>query len=348
MATAAPGFILGFSRTSSMLRRHILPLTALACVLGTATVHAQSTAPAAAGAYPTKPIRMIVPFPPGGGTDILARLVSAKLTEANKWTVVADNKPGAGGTIGISEAVKSAATGYDLVMGQKDNLVIGPWLYKSLPWDPTKDLTAVAHVAWTPVVIATSSNSKFKTLADVMAAAKAAPGTVTYGSPGNGTSIHLAGDLFEKAAGIKLSHVPYKGSNPALMDALAGNVDLLVSSLPSAMGQIKAGKLRPLAVTSAKRSSSLPDVPTVAESGFKGFDVSTWYGVLAPAGTPAAVVHTLNTEINKLLAQADVKAAIHAQGAEPQAMTPEQFAMLLKSEYQQWKGIVEASGARIE
>ncbi|MBS0609165.1 MAG: tripartite tricarboxylate transporter substrate binding protein, partial [Proteobacteria bacterium] len=272
----------------------------------------------------------------------------AKLTEANKWTVVADNKPGAGGTIGITEAVKAAPTGYDLVMGQKDNLVIGPWLYKSLPWDPTKDLTAVAHVAWTPVVIATSSNSKFKTLADVMAAAKAAPGTVTYGSPGNGTSIHLAGDLFEKAAGIKLSHVPYKGSNPALMDALAGNVDLLVSSLPSAMGQIKAGKLRPLAVTSAKRSSSLPDVPTVAESGFKGFDVSTWYGVLAPAGTPAAVVHTLNTEINKLLAQADVKAAIHAQGAEPQAMTPEQFAMLLKSEYQQWKGIVEASGARIE
>ncbi|HRM94833.1 MAG TPA: tripartite tricarboxylate transporter substrate-binding protein, partial [Alicycliphilus sp.] len=169
-----------------------------------------------------------------------------------------------------------------------------------------------------------------------------------YGSPGNGTSIHLAGDLFEKAAGIKLSHVPYKGSNPALMDALAGNVELLVSSLPSAMGQIKAGKLRPLAVTSAKRSSSLPDVPTVAESGFKGFDVSTWYGVFAPAGTPAAVVSTLNAEVNKLLETADVKAAIHAQGAEPLAMTPEQFSTLLKAEYAQWKGIVEASGAKIE
>ena len=348
MATAAPGFILGFSSTSSMLRRHILPLTALACVLGTATVHAQSTAPATAGTYPTKPIRMIVPFPPGGGTDILARLVSAKLTEANKWTVVADNKPGAGGTIGITEAVKAAPTGYDLVMGQKDNLVIGPWLYKSLPWDPTKDLAAVAHVAYTPVVIATSASSKYKTLADVVAAAKAAPGTVTYGSPGNGTSIHLAGDLFEKAAGIKLSHVPYKGSNPALMDALAGNVELLVSSLPSAMGQIKAGKLRPLAVTSAKRSSSLPDVPTVAESGFKGFDVSTWYGVFAPAGTPTAVVSTLNTEVNRLLARDEVKAAIHGQGAEPLAMTPEQLSILLKTEYQQWKGIVEASGAKIE
>lgn len=324
-----------------LLRRHILSLAALTCALGAPAVQAQ-------GAYPSKPIRMIVPFPPGGGTDILARLVSSKLTEVNKWTVVADNKPGAGGTIGITEAVKAAPTGYDLVMGQKDNLVIGPWLYKNLPWDPTKDLTAVAHVAYTPVVIATSASSRFKTLADVVAAAKAAPGTITYGSPGNGTSIHLAGDLFEKAAGIKLSHVPYKGSNPALMDALAGNVDLLVSSLPSAMGQIKAGKLHPLAVTSAKRSSSLPDVPTVAESGFKGFDVSTWYGVFAPAGTPAAVVKTLNTEVNKLLAMADVKAAINAQGAEPQAMTPEQFSTLLKTEYRQWKGIVEASGAKIE
>ncbi len=329
-----------------MHRRHLLSLGVLACALGAA--QAQTAAPAAAGAYPSKPIRLIVPFPPGGGTDILSRLVSAKLTEVNKWTVVADNKPGAGGTIGITEAVKAAPTGYDIVMGQKDNLVIGPWLYKSLPWDPTKDLTAVAHVAWTPVVIATSATSRFKTLADVVAAAKDKPGTITYGSPGNGTSIHLAGHLFEQAAGIKLSHVPYKGSNPALMDALAGNVDLLVSSLPSAMGQIKSGKLRPLAVTSAKRSSSAPDVPTVAESGFKGFDVSTWYGLLAPAGTPAAVVQTLNTEVNKLLAQPDVQAAIQAQGAEAQAMTPAEFSTLLKTEYTQWKGIVEASGAKIE
>lgn len=327
-----------------MLRRNFLALAAIGCALGSA--QAQTAAPAAA--YPTKPVRMIVPFPPGGGTDILARLVAAKLTEAKQWTVVADNKPGAGGTIGIGEAVKAAPTGYDLVMGQKDNLVIGPWLYKNLPWDPTRDLTAVAHVAYTPVVIATSATSKFKTLADVVSAAKAQPGTVTYGSPGNGTSIHLAGDLFEKAAGIKLSHIPYKGSNPALMDALAGNVDLLVSSLPSAMGQIKSGKLRPLAVTSATRSSSLPDVPTVAESGYQGFDVSTWYGVLAPAGTPAPIVKTLNAEINRLLATPEMKAAIQAQGAEPQAMTSEQFSALVKKEYGEWKGIVEASGARIE
>jgi tripartite-type tricarboxylate transporter receptor subunit TctC len=327
--------------------RQLLTFTTLAVALGF-TAHAQTAAPAAASAYPNKPVRLIVPFPPGGGTDILSRLVATRLTEIAKWTVVADNKAGAGGTIGIGEAVKAAPTGYDLVMGQKDNLVIGPWLYKNLPWDPTKDLTAIAHVAYTPVIIATSASSKYKTLADVIAAAKAAPGTVTYGSPGNGTSIHLAGDLFEKAAGIKLSHIPYKGSSPALMDALAGNVDLLVSSVPSAMAQIKSGKLRPLAVTSAKRSSSLPDVPTVTESGYKDFDVSTWYGVFAPAGTPAAVVTTVNAEINKLLATADMKAAIQAQGAEPEAMSPAQFSTLLKTDYAKWKGIVEASGAKIE
>ncbi len=326
------------------MMRRVFTITAAALAFG-GIAHAQ-TAPASS--YPTKPVRLVIPFPPGGGTDILGRLIANELSKNNKWTVVADNKPGAGGTIGIGEIVKAQPTGYDLVMGQKDNLVIGPWLYRNLTWNPTKDLTAVAHVAYTPVIIATSANSRFKTLADVVAAAKAHPGTITYGSPGNGTSIHLAGDLFEKAAGIKLSHVPYKGSNPAMMDALAGNVDLLVSSVPSAMGQIQSGKLRPLAVTSAKRSSSLPDVPTIDESGYKGFDVSTWYGVMAPAGTPANVVATLNTEINKLLASPEVKAAIHTQGAEPLAMSPAEFSKMLNAEYTQWKSIVEASGVKIE
>lgn len=312
------------------------------------SVAAVGAAQAQNAAYPNKSVRLIIPFPPGGGTDILSRLVAQKLTEANKWSVVPDNRAGAGGTIGITEAVKAAPTGYDIVMGQKDNLVVGPWLYGNLPWDPTKDLVAVAHVAYTPVVIATSANSKFKTLADVVAAAKAAPDTITYGSPGNGTTIHLAGHLFEKAANINIRHIPYKGSNPALMDALAGNVDLLVSSVPSAMAQIKAGKLRPLAVTSAARSSSLPDVPTVAESGYKDFDVSTWYGLFAPVGTPAAVVTTLNSEVNKLLANPEVKAAIQAQGAEPVAMKVEQFSNLLKADYAKWKGIVQASGAKVE
>lgn len=327
-----------------MLRRSF-SCTTLA-LLWAASAHAQTAAPAAP--YPSKPIRMVVPFPPGGGTDILARLVATKLAEQTQWSLVAENKAGAGGTIGIAEAVKAAPTGYDIVLGQKDNLVIAPWLYKNLPWNPTKDLVAVAHIAYTPVLIATSANSRFKTLADVVQAARKAPHTISYGSPGNGTSIHLAADLFAKAAGIQLSHIPYKGSNPALLDALAGNVDLLVSSVPSAMGQIKAGKLRPLAVTSAQRSSSLPEVPTIAESGYKGFDVSTWYGLFAPAGTPATVVTTLNVEVNKLLAKPDVKAAIQAQGAEPQAMTPAQLAEQVQREYTQWKGIVEASGAKIE
>jgi tripartite-type tricarboxylate transporter receptor subunit TctC len=314
---------------------------ALALPLAFATAaHAQS--------YPTKPIRMIVPFPPGGGTDILARLVAQKLTEANHWTVVPDNRGGAGGTIGIAEAARAAPTGYDIVMGQKDNMVVAPWLYKNLSYNPVKDLTAVAHVAYTPVVIVTQANSRFKTLDDVVKAARAAPDTITYGSPGNGTTIHLAGEIFNSAAKIKMRHVPYKGSNAAMMDVLAGNVDLMVSSVPSAMAQIKAGKLRPLAVTSAKRSTSLPETPTVAELGYKGFDVSTWYGIFVPANTPKDIVATLNTEVNKLLATPEMKAAIIGQGAEPESMTPEQFGALLKTDYEKWKGIVQASGATIE
>ena len=319
-------------------------LKKLACLLALGLIataaHAQT--------YPEKPIRMVIPFPPGGGTDILGRLMAQKLTESNKWTIVPDNKAGAGGTLGITEAAKGKPDGYDMVMGQKDNLVVGPWMYKSLPWNPVKDFTAVAHVAWSPVIIATSANSKYKTLADVVAAAKAAPDTVTYGSPGNGTTIHLAGDQFEKAAGIKMRHIPYKGSNPALMDALAGNVDLLVSSVPSAMAQVKAGKLRPLAVTSAKRSTSLPDVPTVAESGFKGFDMSTWYGLLMPAGTPVAVVTQMNGAVNKLLATPEMQKAIQDQGAEPLAMTPEAFTQQLQRDYQGMEKIVRDAGVKIE
>lgn len=327
-----------------MLKKWMAPLAMAALgLLPLAHAHAQTAA------YPGgKPIRLIVPFPPGGGTDILSRLIATRLGEANQWTITPENKAGAGGTIGITEAVKAAPTGLEMVMGQKDNLVVGPWLYGNLPWDPTKDLVAVAHVAYTPVVIATSATSRFKTLADVVSAAKAAPDTITYGSPGNGTTIHLAGHLFEKAASVNIRHVPYRGSNPALMDALAGNVDLLVSSVPSAIAQIKAGKLRALAVTSASRSSSLPDVPTVAESGYKDFDVSTWYGLFMPAGTPAAIVNTVNTKVNDLLNSAEVKSAIQAQGAEPQAMKPDAFAQMLKSDYAKWKGIVQSSGAKIE
>ena len=298
--------------------------------------------------YPNKPVRMIVPFPPGGGTDILSRVIASKLTEVSKWSVVPDNRAGAGGTIGITEAVKSAPTGYDMVMGQKDNVVLGPYLYKSLPWNPTRDLTPVAHVAYTPIVIATAANSPYKTLADVVAAAKKNPSKITYGSPGNGTSIHLAGVMLEKAAGIQLTHVPYKGSNPAMMDALSGNVDLLVSSVPSAIGQIKAGKMRAIAVTSAARSTSLPETPTLAESGLKGFNVSTWYGIFMPRNTPTPIVNKVNAEVNKLLVMPEVKEAILTQGAEPKAMSVQAFEQFFQTDFKANKAIVEASGASIQ
>lgn len=320
----------------------------ITCTAAAATAAFSFTAAAQATDYPNKPVRMIVPFPPGGGTDILSRVIANKLTEVSHWTVVPDNRAGAGGTIGITEAVKAAPTGYDMVMGQKDNVVLGPYLYKSLPWNPLKDLTPVAHVAYTPIVIATAANSPYKTLADVIAAAKQHPAKVTYGSPGNGTSIHLAGVMLEKAAGIQLTHVPYKGSNPAMMDALAGNVDLLVSSVPSAIGQIKSGKMRAIAVTSAARSTSLPDTPTLAESGLKGFNVSTWYGIFMPKNTPVAVVTKVNAEVNKLLAMPEVKDAIQTQGAEPQAMTVQAFDKFFQADFKANKAIVEASGATIQ
>jgi tripartite-type tricarboxylate transporter receptor subunit TctC len=315
-------------------------LAALALVLGASTALAQ--------AWPDKPIRLIVPFPPGGGTDILSRLVGARLSENTKWTIVIDNRAGAGGTIGIAQAAKTAPTGYDLVMGQKDNLAVAPWLYKGLSYDPVRDFAPVAHVAYTPIVFVTSAKSRFKTFADVVAAAKAAPDTITYGSPGNGTTIHLAGEMVNITAGIKLRHIPYKGSNPAMTDAIAGAVDLMVSSVPSAMSQIRAGTVRALAVTSAKRSSSLPDVPTVAESGYPGVDVSTWYGVLVPTGTPPAIAARVHDEVNKLLATPAFRDAIVEQGAEPLAMSAEQFGALIKSDYAKSKDIVARSGAKLE
>ncbi|GIZ50069.1 Bug family tripartite tricarboxylate transporter substrate binding protein [Noviherbaspirillum aridicola] len=318
--------------------RHILLSVALACA-GTGAL---------AQDWPSAPVKLIIPFPPGGGTDILSRIVANRLAEANRWTIVAENRGGAGGTIGVGEAARAAPNGQTLLMGQKDNMAVAPWLYKKLPYDPVRDFIPVAHVAYTPVVIVTAANSRFRNLGDVINEARRAPGSITYGSPGNGTTIHLAGEALGGAAGIKLVHVPYKGSSPALVDAMAGTVDLALSSVPSAISQIKAGKLRALAVTSAARSTSLPEVPTVAESGYKGFDVSTWYGLFAPAGTPKEVVARVNSEVNRLLAAPDMQKAIHEQGAEPRAMTPEKFSGLLQADYRDAKDIVKRAGVTME
>jgi tripartite-type tricarboxylate transporter receptor subunit TctC len=297
--------------------------------------------------YPTKSIRMIVPFPPAGGTDIMARVVAHKLGEMNKWTVVIDNRPGAGGNIGIEAAVKSPPDGYTIVMGQTSNLAISPSLYAKLPYDPVKDLQPIALVGSGPIAIVVRADSPYKTLADLLNAAKAKPGSVTMASPGNGTVAHLAGVRLQKITGATFEHIPYKGASAAIPDVLGGNVDIYLSSVPTLQGQVASGRLRALAVTSAKRSAVFPMVPTVGES-VKGFEANTWFGILAPAGTPKPVVARLNEEINKALKQPAVRKAIENEGGEVLGGTPEEFAALIKSDLVTWGALVRESGAKVD
>jgi tripartite-type tricarboxylate transporter receptor subunit TctC len=301
-----------------------------------------------AQAYPNKAIRLVVPFPPGGGTDIIARELSTKLTTTLGWTFVVDNKPGAGGNLGVDAVAKSPADGYTLVLGQTSNLAINPTLYGKLPYDPFKDLTPVSLVATAPLVLVVPAASPYKTVADVVTAAKAKPSEVNFASPGNGTVAHLTGELFQKAAGIKLQHVPYKGSNQALTDLMGGQVQLFMASVPTALPHIKSGKLRAIAVSSAKRVGDLPQVPTIGESGYKGFDATTWFGVLAPAGTPKDIVARLNGEINKALKAPDVQKRIDDEGGEAVGSTPEQFAQLMKDDFTRWGKVVKESGAKVD
>jgi len=320
-----------------VIRRTLLALSAIAFCTG-----------AFAQAYPAKAIRLVVPFPPGGGTDIIAREVSQKVSSANGWTFVVDNKPGAGGNLGVDAVAKAPPDGYTIVLGQTSNLAINPSLYSKLPYDPVKDLAPVGLLATAPLVIVVPMNSPFKNLADLVAAAKASPGTVNFASPGNGTVAHLTGEQFQKAAGIKFQHVPYKGANQALNDVISGQVQLYVSSVPSVLQHIRNKKVRPLAVTSAKRIGDLPDTPTVGEGGYKGFDAVTWFGILAPAATPKEVVAKLNTEFNKALQQADLRKKLDDEGAEPAGGTPEQFGALIKEDIGRWGKIVKESGVRVE
>ena len=298
--------------------------------------------------YPAKPIRLIVPFPPGGGTDIAARTIANKLSDSVKWTFVVENKPGAGGNLGVEQAVKSPADGYTLLIGQTSNLAINPTLYPKLPYDSLKDLSPVALIVSAPVVFVVAANSRYASLGDLLAAAKRDPGGVTFASPGNGTVSHLVGELLQRAAGVKLTHVPYKGASQALTDTLGGQVQSFMSSVPSALSQIKGGRLRAIAVTSAKRSPELPDAPTIAESGYGGFEANTWYGLLAPAGTPAPVIARLNAEVNRALRTPEVRERLASEGGEPLGGSPEQFASFLKAEHAKWGRIVRESGARAE
>ncbi|WP_284619451.1 Bug family tripartite tricarboxylate transporter substrate binding protein [Aquabacterium humicola] len=325
----------------SINRRTLVALAGAATFLG-------AGGGAFAQAWPTKPIRVIVPFPPGGGTDIIAREVTQKVAGSTGWTFVIENKPGAGGNLGVDAVAKSPADGYTIVLGQTSNLAINPTLYAKMPYDSQKDLAPIVRVADAPLVMVTATTSPYKTLADAIGAAKAKPGAVNFASPGNGTVAHLTSELFQKAAGIKTQHVPYKGAAQALTDVISGTVELYMSSVPTLLGQIKQGKLRPLAVTSAKRVDDLPNVPTINESGFKGFDAVTWFGFLAPAGTPKDVITKLNAEFNKALQQPDLRKKLGDEGADAVGGTPEQFAALIKEEIPRWGKVVKDSGARID
>lgn len=317
--------------------RRLLAALALACV-----------APFAWGqAYPSKPIRLIVPFPPAGGTDIYARVVANKLSEANKWVVVIDNKPGAGGNIGVEAATKSPPDGYTMVVGQTSNLAIAPTLYPKLPYDPLKDLVPVVLLGTGPVAIVVRADSPYKTLKDLLDAARKKPGSVTYATPGNGTVSHLTGVRLQKVAGVKLEHIPYKGSSGAIPDLLNGSVDAYLATVPSVQSQLAAGSMRAIAVTSLQRSQILPNVPAVAET-YPGFDAVTWFGVLMPAGTPAPVVARMNEAINAALKSPDVRAKIAADGGDVLGGSAEDFAKVLRSDVATWGAVVRESGARID
>jgi tripartite-type tricarboxylate transporter receptor subunit TctC len=303
---------------------------------------------ASAQAYPTKPIRLVVPFPAGGTTDILAREVAQRITEAWGQAVVVDNRPGAGGNIGSELVAKSLPDGYTLLMGTVGTHAINPSLYAKMPYDQVKDFAPVILVAGVPNVLVVNPSLPVSSLQDLIAYAKANPGKLNFASSGSGTSIHLSGELFKVMTGADMTHVPYKGSAPALRDLMGGQVQLMFDNLPSSLALIKAGKLKALAVTSTTRAAALPDVPTVAEAGLPGFEASSWFGVLAPAGTPPAIVAKLNGEIAKWLATPEAKEKLLSQGATAAGGSPEDFARHIAVETAKWQKVVKASGAKAD
>jgi tripartite-type tricarboxylate transporter receptor subunit TctC len=298
--------------------------------------------------YPSKPIRLVVPFPAGGTTDILARAVAQKLSEAWGQQVIVDNRPGAGGNIGSDIVAKAAPDGYTLVMGTVGTHAINPSLYRKMPYDHVKDFAPVILVAGVPNVLVVNPSLPVHTVRELVDYAKANPGKLNFASSGNGTSIHLSGELFKTMAGVQMTHVPYKGSAPALTDLMGGQVQLMFDNLPSSLQLIQAGKLRAIAVTSTARAAALPDVPTIAESGLPGFEASSWFGVLAPAGTPREIVTKLNATIGAWLATPDAKDKLLSQGAIAAGGTPEAFARHIDAETAKWAKVVKMSGAHID
>ncbi|MBS0391898.1 MAG: tripartite tricarboxylate transporter substrate binding protein [Proteobacteria bacterium] len=314
------------------------------------TLAAAGTLPLGAYAqnYPTKPVTIVVPFAPGGTTDILARIVGQGLTTELGQPFIVDNRAGAGGNIGASLAAKAAADGYTLFMGTVGTHAINQALYKKMPFDPVKDFAPISRVATVPNLLVANPKEPYKTVKELIAYAKANPGKVTFGSPGSGASPHVSGELFKSMTGTDLLHVPYKGSAPAMTDLLGGQINIMFDNLPSAIQHVRSGKLRPIAVTTARRSPELPDVPTIAESGVPGYEAMSWFGMFAPAATPKPVLDRLNAALVKVLNQADVKKKIAEQGGDVVAESPAQFAAFIKSETVKWGKVVKESGATVD
>jgi tripartite-type tricarboxylate transporter receptor subunit TctC len=325
----------------SVLPGHIVVLAALAA---TSALAAQSEKH---GAYPTKPIRLIVPLTAGGPTDIAARIVAAPLGDALGQQVIVDNRPGAGGNIGADLTAKSPPDGYTLFMGTSGPLAINSSLYPSLPFNPLKDFAPIIQTASAPFVVIVNPAVPARNMKELIALAKAKPGQLNYGSV-SGSASHLSTELFKLMAGVNMVHIPYKGAAPATTDVIAGQIQLSFASTPGSVPMVKAGKVKPLGVTSARRVAKLPDVPTVAESALPGYEASVWYGVVAPAGTPRDIVQRLNQEIARILANPTHHERMIGADFEPTTSTPEQFAAFIKSETAKWAKVVKASGAHAE
>lgn len=303
---------------------------------------------AAAQNYPAKPIRFIAPFPPGGSTDFLARIVALKMSESMGQQVVVENRGGAGGTIGVEAAAHAAPDGYTIVMGHVGTFGVNPTLYPKLPYDAIKDFAPITLLAMVPNGMVVHPALPVRSVKDFLAMARAKPKALLYGSGGNGSAAHLAAAYFALLAKIQLTHVPYKGTGPALIDLVAGQTSMMITGMPAVMLHIRSGRLRLLAVGNAKRIALLPEVPTIAESGVPGYDATQWYGVLAPAATPRELVMKLNAEMTKALKLPDVRDKLAADGAIPVGNTPEQFGAHIKAEIARWAPVVKASGAQPE